>query len=148
VPRRLSELAFSSENRPVDPRRLSELTFSSENRPVGAGVIVLLVFGLLTLAVLFLAAALRPVPRCLASCGAVVVLGIVLAVLFLYPRDDGIEPVVGRTDTSSLMRALVALILLLTALGGPVAILVTHLAPPQAIRLPSELASFKEAEAA
>lgn len=133
---------------PPGPRRLSEFDFSSENKPVGAGVIVIFVFGLLTLAALFLAAALRPVQRCAVSCGAVAVLGIVLAVLFLYPRDDGAEPTADRTDTSSLMRALIAVLLLLTALGGPITILATHLAPAQAIRLPTDLAAFKEAEAA
>lgn len=133
---------------PPGPRRLSEFDFSSENKPVGAGVIVIFVFGLLTLAGVFLASALRPVQRCAVSCGAVAVLGIVLAVLLLYPRDDGTEPTARRTDTSSLMRALIAVLLLLAALGGPITILATHLAPAQAIRLPTDLAAFKEAEAA
>jgi hypothetical protein len=132
---------------PADPlpRRLSELGLSTESRPVGAGIIVIFVFGLLALAALFLAAALQPVQRCAVSCVVAVLLGAILAVLLVYPRDDGVESTGGRTDASRLMRALVALLLMLTALGGCVTILVTHLVPPQIIRLPMELADCKEA---
>jgi len=67
-------------------RRLSEIDYSLENKPVGAGVIVILVFGLLTVVALFLSAAMPPVKRCAVGCGAIVVFCSVLALLFLYPQ--------------------------------------------------------------
>mmetsp|Transcript_17755 Transcript_17755/g.53596 ORF Transcript_17755/g.53596 Transcript_17755/m.53596 type:complete len:282 (-) Transcript_17755:204-1049(-) len=127
-------------------RRISEIDFSAENKSVGAGVIVIFVFGSLTLVALFLAMALRPVLRCVVSFGVLLLFAAILLLLFLYPRADGSEAFVGRTDPSKLLRGLLAAFLILTALAGPVVILASHLAPQQKIRLPSELTAFRHAE--
>ena len=63
-----------------------------------------------------------------------------------YPQDDGSPTYLGQTDSSKLLRVLLAILLILCALAGPVVILATHLTPAQKVLLPAELSSFKDAE--